>query len=261
MTHRRRYGEAMKGFFGFPAGKLHLTPLPSLFFSELLPAIDNLNELKVTLHILWRLNQQAGYLRYVRRSELLSDGILLKGLGAPGGRTPGSPLPNASPGVSPQECVQDGLERAAAQGTLLSVVARRDDTEETYYFLNSDKGRQAVEQWRRGELDLGGVPIAPEPRADVERPNIFVLYEQNIGLLQPMIAQELQEAEQTYPAEWIEDAFREAVLRNKRSWRYVQRILERWAAEGRGEPGRSDDRRRYVEGKYAEYFKQRPKEK
>ena len=68
----------------------------------------------------------------------------------------------------------------------------------------------------------------------MERPTIFVLYEQNIGLLTPMIADELRDAEQHFPAEWIADAFREAVLHNKRSWKYVLAILERWRTEGRG---------------------------
>ena len=70
-------------------------------------------------------------------------------------------------------------------------------------------------------------------RLQAQRPNIFVLYEQNIGPLTPLLAEELMEAEDTYPAAWIEDAFREAVELNKRSWRYIQRILERWAAEGK----------------------------
>ena len=55
-----------------------------------------------------------------------------------------------------------------------------------------------------------------------------------------MIADELREAEELYPEDWIEDAFREAVGQNKRSWRYIARILERWEHEGRGhgQPGR-----------------------
>ena len=50
----------------------------------------------------------------------------------------------------------------------------------------------------------------------------------------------MKEAEQVYPYSWIEEAFREAATHNKRSWRYVARILERWAAEGKdyGEFGR-----------------------
>ena len=65
-----------------------------------------------------------------------------------------------------------------------------------------------------------------------------MLYEQNIGMLTPMIADELRDAERHYPAEWIADAFREAVELNKRSWRYVVRILERWRVEGRKDSGR-----------------------
>jgi DNA replication protein len=63
--------------------------------------------------------------------------------------------------------------------------------------------------------------------------NIFTLYEQNIGMITPMIAEELKEAEKLYPPRWIEEAFKEAVTLNKRSWRYIARILERWASEGK----------------------------
>ena len=52
-------------------------------------------------------------------------------------------------------------------------------------------------------------------------------------MLTPMIADELREAEKIYPENWIRDAVREAVSLNKRNWRYIERILENWAAEGR----------------------------
>jgi DnaD/phage-associated family protein len=68
---------------------------------------------------------------------------------------------------------------------------------------------------------------------EVERPNIFVLYEQNIGLLSPLIAEELKDASDHFPKEWIEDAFREAVDHNKRKWSYIRAILRRWETEGR----------------------------
>ncbi|MBT9163089.1 MAG: hypothetical protein DDT27_01658 [Dehalococcoidia bacterium] len=48
-----------------------------------------------------------------------------------------------------------------------------------------------------------------------------------------MIAEDLKEAEKLYPASWIEDAFRESVRLNKRNWRYISRILERWASRGK----------------------------
>jgi DNA replication protein len=90
--------------------------------------------------------------------------------------------------------------------------------------------------------------------------NIFALYEQNIGIITPMIAEELKEAEKIYPRQWIEDAFKEAVALNKRSWRYIARILERWASEGKdsGEHKRDIEKGspdKYVKGKYGHLVK------
>ena len=234
----------MKGFSGFPAGKVYFTPLPNLFFSKLLPAIDDLAELKVTLHIFWLLHLKKGYPRYVSRRVLEADGVLLGGL--------------RGMGQEPEECLGQALERAVARGTLLHVTALRGDERDDWYFMNTDAGRKAVEKIRRGELELEAVISPGEVRLEVERPNIFILYEQNIGLLTPLIAEELRDAEKTYPADWIEEAFRIAVEHNARHWRYVRSILERWAAEGKDREkarrGPEEDRRRYIEGKYAEYI-------
>ena len=67
-----------------------------------------------------------------------------------------------------------------------------------------------------------------------EQKNIFKIYEQNIGALVPMIADELAEAEKTYPADWIEPAFQEAVKANARKWQYVKKVLDNWSRNGYG---------------------------
>jgi DnaD/phage-associated family protein len=86
---------------------------------------------------------------------------------------------------------------------------------------------------RTRQLDLGR-PLPPERGAPAsKRSNVFQLYEEVIGPLTPLVAQELEEAERLYPYEWLEEALREAALLNKRSWRYASRILQRWATEGR----------------------------
>ena len=91
------------------------------------------------------------------------------------------------------------------------------------------------------------------------RPNIFVLYEQNIGLISPLIAQELMEAEATYPQGWIEEAFKIAVERNIRNWRYIKRILERWATEGKEDAkakrSPEEDRYSFLRSKYSRFIK------
>ncbi len=43
------------------------------------------------------------------------------------------------------------------------------------------------------------------------------------------------DALERYPSEWIEDAIGESVAYNRRSWKYIQRILEQWAVQGRGD--------------------------
>jgi DNA replication protein len=234
----------MKSFSGFPAGKMRFTSIPNLFFSDLLPAIDDLAELKVTLHAFWLLSQKKGSPRYVSFKELSGDGMLLGGL--------------KSLDQEVVKSLREGLERAVARGTLLRVAIEQNGKRDDLYFMNTDQGRQTVEKIHKGQLELGMTVLPAEPPLEVERPNIFVLYEQNIGLLQPLIAEQLKDAEQTYPSEWIEEAFQIAVERNKRNWAYVRAILERWATEGKKDgKGKRDsrkDRYRYIEGKYAEYI-------
>lgn len=224
----------MKTFSGFPSGKVRSVSIPELVFAELVPLIDDLAELKLTLHVLWRLGQQRSKVRYLHRADLAADQVLLSSLG------------DASTGR-----LSETLQRAVERGTLLRVETTTGETAEELYFANTPKGRAAVEAIARGEW--------PDELESASRPNVFALYEQNIGMLTPLIADELREAEQEYPVEWIEEAFREAVSLNKRSWKYIRAILERWRTEGRGdETGRRPreaDRRRYIEGEYGEYIK------
>jgi DnaD/phage-associated family protein len=63
--------------------------------------------------------------------------------------------------------------------------------------------------------------------------SIFQIYESNIGPLTPMIADALEDAEKTYPADWIRESIALAVKNNKRNWRYCEAILKRWQSDGK----------------------------
>lgn len=63
-------------------------------------------------------------------------------------------------------------------------------------------------------------------------PNIYALYEQNIGQITIMIAEELKDAEAEFPAEWIAEAISIAVKNNTRKWSYARAILNRWKIDG-----------------------------
>lgn len=246
----------MTGFPGFPDGNLKATPVPDLFFSDLLPLVDNLLELKVTLHCLWLYRQKGGEAPYVSAAELEEDELLGHSLLAGAAHEILRYAQNDS--MIAREALHEGLERAVGRGTLLQVSAQdADGREQTWYLMNSERGRAAVARLERGEWMPEGA--SSSAHLEARRPNIFNLYEQNLGLIQSaMLAEELMDAERTYPAEWIEEAFRIAVGNNVRRWAYVRRILERWAEEGRGpRPTGQDqaDRERFIKGEYADYVK------
>jgi DNA replication protein len=210
----------MNGFSGFPGGPVQLTVVPDLFFSELLTEIDDLAELKLTLHALWRLYRKQGQFRYLSRAELEQDGLLLGSL--------------RRPGQNPLDVLAEALERATIRGSLLRLRVVVDGKPEEWYCINTERSRQTIAALERGELEpeVIAMPVVPLAVPD-DRPTIFTLYEQNVGLLQPLIAEELREAATTFPPDWLEEAFRVAAQRNIRSWRYIRTILERWAHEGR----------------------------
>jgi DnaD/phage-associated family protein len=118
--------------------------------------------------------------------------------------------------------------------------------------LATPHNRRAVEVLAGADLGLAEPPPAAAPD---QPPNVFALYEENVGGITPLIADDLKDAEERYPPQWIEAAFREAVSLNKRSWRYIHSILKRWEAEGPdyGEAGRDPEadwlERRYARGK------------
>ena len=207
-------------FDGFPAGKLRVTPIPDLFFSELLPLIDDLAELKVTLHVLHRLQRAPG-LRLVRRSDLLLDATLARSLSGQG-----KPL---------AEALDDGLTRCVTRGTLLRLDMAGSEGVDQCYLPNSESGRKLAQDIESGLVQLPDARRIERFVPAAERPSIYTLYEQNIGLLQPLIAEQLRDAEETYPTEWIADAFKRAVENNVRKWSYVRAILERWRVEGKSD--------------------------
>ena len=221
----------MKGFPGFPDGKVRTVPLPEPFFTELLPAIDHLGELKTTLYAFWRLNLKEGKYRFLQREDFSGDEQFMRSL-APSAR-------------QADEVLEDALERAEARGTLLHVMIEDAQAVQHLYFMNTSKGREAVEkltsgEWRPGD-EAGTVVTLSQVRS-----GIFVLYEQNIGPLTPMVAEELRDAMATYPQPWIEDAIRIAVKNNARKLKYILAVLDRMRSEGRNEQEDRDDPEKYL---------------
>jgi len=230
----------MEQFSGFPV-KMQFTPLPNVFFSSLLPQISDIIELKITLHILQALYQKRGYPRFITQGELLSNTSLMHSL-----------KEVAKP---PDEVLSQALGMATKRGTILHMVLDRDGVKEGIYFLNTKSDKQVMTKIQSGELILSGLKSGVQVDNETEElPDLFTLYEQNIGMLTPMIAEELREVEKLYPEAWIKDAIKEAVHQNKRKWSYISAILESWSAEGRSDGTHRRDSKadpdKYIKGKY-----------
>jgi DNA replication protein len=190
-------------------GKIDFISLPDSFFTQAVPKIQDLAELKIALYVAYLILRKQGRPYFVTYKELLSHELM------------------ATMG---EETLRQALDSAVEHGAILHSTLNINGVAEDVYSLTAD---------------------SRQPSAV----NIFTLYEQNIGIITPMIAEELKEADKFYPPQWIEEAFKEAVTLNKRSWRYIARILETWASEGKdsGEHRRrikKIDPDKYIKGKY-----------
>jgi DNA replication protein len=221
----------MSQFDGFPR-QMRFTPVPNLVFSALFPLITDMVELKVLFHVFEILYVKKGSPRYTSLDELLQQANVISSLKA-----------------EPRAALSKALDSLTVKGILL----RAGDL----YLVNNEANQAAVEQIKSNELVLPGLTVSPvQAVVAPEAPDLFTLYEQNIGMLTPLIADELREAAKNYPEAWIKDAVKEAVTANKRNWRYISRILEHWSTEGkddgtyRGNPQKDADPDKFIRGKY-----------
>jgi len=208
----------MPTFNGFTSSET-FTAVPDSLLRDLLAEIEDADELRATLHAIWRIEHQEGPVRFLRRADF-------------GG-------------------FASGVDKAVSRGTLLKVQNEAGE----FFFLNSPRGRVSVEAIQSGRFDPSNVQNAPP----VERSNIFKLYEENIGALTPLIADMLREAEKEYPSMWFEEAFEIAVAKNARHWRFVEAVLKRWKEKGKDERKDQQDAvkdfERYTDGEFSEYLK------
>ncbi len=226
---------AGRRFPGFAAGAPAVA-LPRELFVALLPRIEDEGELRATLYAL-AAAMRPGPVLGVRRSQLLRERPLL------------SQFERLRPGEAP-EAAAAALSAAVGRGSLLGCELTDGDL---LYLVNSPAGRRQRERLLAGALAAPPAPPGWRPGgpgavarpADQPAPSgAAALYEAEIGLITPAVAEALARAEAHYPEDWIEDALRVAALHNARSWAYAEAVLRRWEAEGRGEEGRGADSER-----------------
>jgi DnaD/phage-associated family protein len=225
----------------FPRGT-SFTPVPDPLLGNILQSVEDLRDLKCILRTLWHLHRKKGTFRYVTLTELTQDAVL-----APLGR----------------EVVWEAMARAVQQGIFARGVPSAEGRTTPIFVLNTDGDRRAM-----GNAIAKGMSVAEGIVQEDEvvelptkKPNIFELYQKTINLtISPTLVDILREAEKEYPEEWIKEAFFESARAGVRDWRYVEKILKRWKAEGKedGKPGKhteASDRKRHLK----EYVERRGK--
>jgi DNA replication protein len=222
-----------KIYNGFQENTEKFTGIPEEFFREILPKLDDINELKVCLYVLWKANMVGDFGIPFSTQSLMLDEILINGLIIGTENT--------------KDLIDSILEKSAKDKILLKKTRTSSDQVDTFY-INCPSGKAALSQKSNGDGFA-------HTTLDQIQPNIYQLYQENIGPLTPIIADALKKAEDLYSEAWIKEAIQIAVQNNVRRWRYVESILDRWQKEGRDGTDRENDQedyRRYIKGEYGE---------
>ncbi len=224
--------------------KVEFSAIPTHYFNIIMPQVDSIGELKLSLIMFRMLYKKRGSPQLVSFDEIAADAAVIKIFGT---------------GKQASLQLKQLLNQSVDRGIFIGIKVPSDDTVEPFYMVNNPSNNQAM---LRIKLHAQERPFK-HPVSDIieplkEMPDIFTYYEENIGMLTPLIADEIKLAEKTYPQNWIIEAIGEAAVNNKRSWRYILRILERWLREGKTDgtykqDNSTEDPDKYTRGKYQRF--------
>jgi len=202
----------------FPKG-VHFTPVPSPLLGPLLKQVSSYNELVCILRLISLIHLKKNSLNWIEQNLLISDDILQSIVGSTGQ-------------------IIEVLDNCIEKGLVLRTSLKTDSGIQIL-LLNTFNAKSNLDRIIQ-DVDATSFEVVENNH---QTENIFGLYQNNIGTLNPLITEELKHAQNRYPKEWIQDAFREAVVNNARSWRYIQSILKNWDSSGRGQSTETDRRK------------------
>lgn len=227
---------------GFPlADDYAVTRVPNAVLGRVLAGVEDADVIKLVFRAVWLLERQSGYPRIISVEQLRADRVLSVVFG------------DAS-------AFDRGLGYAVECGILVQVWV--DGVERL--MLNTESARRAsTEIGVNGESDEEDGWDTPAARSF--RANAFRAYEENIGVLSPMIRESILSSLEDFTDEEITEAIRIAVESESRSWSFVSGVLRRWAREGipherrDSRAGRGGDRGRVPEDQLRRYLEEQRK--
>ena len=215
---------------GFPlADDYATTRVPNAVLGRVLSSVDDPNVVKLVLRAVWLLERQNGYPRFIASEQLRSDRVLSVIFGD-----------------------AETFERTLEDVVALGVLARVSVNGVERLMLNTESARRTSVEMMGGEVVQEEDDDSDGWDAPAERSmpaNAFRAYEDNIGMLSPMIRESILSSLEDFTDDEITRAIRIAVENESRSWSYVSAILRRWRNKGvpseqRSEQleGRTDER-------------------
>jgi DNA replication protein len=194
-----------------------MIPFPVQLFTEILPRLHNESQLRATLYTWYAIMSKGSGQRYVYLSQLLTDPVLLSWFTHLGGKNG----------------IQRGLDQSCREGIFLQLQIGEDDK---ILAPNDESGARLITDMKSESVAHHNQSRDSSPETNYERTvvsNVVEKYENEIGMLTPVIADMIAIAEQMYPTTWILEALDIAAQSNARSWKYVAAILARWKNEGK----------------------------
>ena len=194
-----------------------MIPFPVQLFTEILPRLHNESQLRATLYTWYAIMSKGSGQRYVYLSQLLTDPVLLSWFTHLGGKNG----------------IQRGLDLSCREGIFLQLQIGEDDK---ILAPNDESGARLITDMKSESVAHHNQSRDSSPETNYETTvvsNVVEKYENEIGMLTPVIADMIAIAEQMYPTTWILEALDIAAQSNARSWKYVAAILARWKNEGK----------------------------
>ncbi len=224
---------------GFPLPDNHgTTRVPNAVLGRVLAEVDEPNTLKMVLRAIWLLERQRGFPRYISIEDLRRDRVL-------------------STVFDDDAEFAKSLAAAIAHGVLLEIAVNSSQC----LMLNTESARRVSSHEFDPAANLDGEPDGwDSPTTSTLPPDAFRAYEENIGVLSPMIRENILSALEDFTDEDITHAVRIAVENESRSWSFVAGVLRRWLRDGipherrDGKSGGARDRGRVSETELRRYL-------
>ena len=215
---------------GFPLSDDYAgTRVPNAVLGRVLSCVDDVDVIKLVLRAVWLLERQRGYPRYISVEHLQRDRVL------------------SNVFVS-TVTLERALDTAIEYGVIAKVVINGN----ACLMLNTESAQRAAMDGAITSPVVGTKNADGDwdtPAASSMPSDAFRAYEDNIGLLSPMIRESILAALEDFTDDDITRAIRIAVENESRSWSFVAGVLRRWSREGipdertDGTTGGADDRR------------------